>query len=1150
MGTFTITPTLGGLASANGNYAFTAFTTGQFTVNKVNLTISATSQSIVYGNAPSNAVTYNFVNSDTVATAFTGGSPTVGNNASATAGSPNVGAWTITPAFNTLTSNNYTLATATPGTLTVTPALLTVTANSPAGITYGQASPALSATYGTFVNGDSASALTGSPAVTTNATSTGSFQNAGTWTTTAAQGSLAAINGNYTFTFTPGSYSVGKVLLTVTAPYSTISYGSAAPAFTASYAPFVGNDTANTALTGTPTVTSTASTTNNNPNAGEWTTTATVGSLSALNYTFVFAPGTFSVTKAPLTLTAVSQNIEYGALADLSGTSGASVTFTGLVNGDTGTPALTTNATTTVGSFPNATNGTPWIITPAAGTIPASNYRVNPVTGNLTVAKKAITLTSIPQTIAYGALPDLTPRAGTVTVATLVAGDPGQPTLTTNATATVGTFPNATNGTSWVITPAAGTISTANYTITPTPATLVVNKVPLTITALNQSITYGTAVNLTAGAGTVTVTSLVAGDSSAPTLTTNATLVNTNPIAGTFNIVPALGTISANNYSISFNNAALTVAQANLTVSAKPQTITYGASQNLTPGATTVTVTGQVNGDGGAPSLSSSATLTNSNPNAGSWVISPAVGTLTNPANYNVTYNTASLTVTKVPLTVTANSPANLTYGQASPVLSASYSGLVNGDNSSAYTGTPILSTNATVSGTTGFQNAGTWTVTIGAGSLAAANYSITLANGPYSVFKTPLTITANSLSTVVGQTPPYSATITGYVTADTAATSFSGALLYSNNATLSNGLPIVGTWTITPVLGGLTSANYTLNPANGTLRVTAPVPNPGGGGGTPLPPSSISLTAAPGSLTFTGPSDSVSPVAQTVQVTSTQSGTGVTITKGPAAWLTLTQGATTTPTTIAATVSVVGLVAGTYKETITVTSADGTASVAIPVTLIVTVSSNLSITQGASYGKSTAPNTAIAVFGAFSCPKPSVLAATVYGVPATVFAFAASQVNLAIPEISVTGYVPLQITCDGTVVGSGVTPIAAQAPGLFTLNYSGTGGGAILNQDYSVNGPSNGAKSGSFIAVYGTGFGALNPAGPDGLQRLGSTVTATIGGVNAPVVYAGETPGLTHALQQINVQIPADAPKGISVPIILTINGISTQTGVTLSIE
>ena len=43
-------------------------------------------------------------------------------------------------------------------------------------------------------------------------------------------------------------------------------------------------------------------------------------------------------------------------------------------------------------------------------------------------------------------------------------------------------------------------------------------------------------------------------------------------------------------------------------------------------------------------------------------------------------------------------------------------------------------------------------------------------------------------------------------------------------------------------------------------------------------------------------------------------------------------------------------------------------------------------------------------------------------------------------------------------------------APGLFTQNASGSGPGAILNQDNSLNGPGNRAAKGSIVQVYLTG--------------------------------------------------------------------------------
>ena len=62
--------------------------------------------------------------------------------------------------------------------------------------------------------------------------------------------------------------------------------------------------------------------------------------------------------------------------------------------------------------------------------------------------------------------------------------------------------------------------------------------------------------------------------------------------------------------------------------------------------------------------------------------------------NYDITSNTASFTITKATLTVTADNKTKL-LNAANPPFTASYGGFVNGDSASAVTGTPSLVTTA-----------------------------------------------------------------------------------------------------------------------------------------------------------------------------------------------------------------------------------------------------------------------------------------------------------------------------------------------------------------------------------------------------------------------------------------------------------------------
>jgi uncharacterized protein (TIGR03437 family) len=123
---------------------------------------------------------------------------------------------------------------------------------------------------------------------------------------------------------------------------------------------------------------------------------------------------------------------------------------------------------------------------------------------------------------------------------------------------------------------------------------------------------------------------------------------------------------------------------------------------------------------------------------------------------------------------------------------------------------------------------------------------------------------------------------------------------------------------------------------------------------------------------------------------------------------------------------------------------------------------------------------------------------------------------------------------------------MSPSAPALFTSDASGKGQAAAINQDNTVNGPSNPAPIGSVVALYATGGGALTS---DPLPRLSLPVTATIGGLDAQVLYAGIAPGEPDGVIQINVQIPAGLSSGRS-EVLVSIAGASTQKAVTLEVK
>jgi len=133
--------------------------------------------------------------------------------------------------------------------------------------------------------------------------------------------------------------------------------------------------------------------------------------------------------------------------------------------------------------------------------------------------------------------------------------------------------------------------------------------------------------------------------------------------------------------------------------------------------------------------------------------------------------------------------------------------------------------------------------------------------------------------------------------------------------------------------------------------------------------------------------------------------------------------------------------------------------------------------------------------------------------------------------------------------------PVAASLPALLSIDQTGKGPGAIQDANYALNSAANPAKAGDVVLLYGTGTGVLNPAATDGalvgtpLPSPAAPITVQIGGVNAKVLYAGGAPGLTNALLQINVEIPAGLAPGPQ-PVVIKAGTVSSPSTVTVAVQ
>jgi uncharacterized protein (TIGR03437 family) len=173
-------------------------------------------------------------------------------------------------------------------------------------------------------------------------------------------------------------------------------------------------------------------------------------------------------------------------------------------------------------------------------------------------------------------------------------------------------------------------------------------------------------------------------------------------------------------------------------------------------------------------------------------------------------------------------------------------------------------------------------------------------------------------------------------------------------------------------------------------------------------------------------------------------------------------------------------------------------------------------------------------------------------GVAAPVFSTQSQQVSVQVPwEIAGQTSTEVVVTYNGgpPAGASASVPVvvATAAPGIF----------AVANSDGTLNSPSNPAKAGGFVTIYGTGGGVTNPIGvTGGLWPINASlatptlpVSVSIGGTNATVLYAGSAPTLESGYFQINVALPSGLQASSAVNLVVKVGG-SSSVAVPISVQ
>jgi len=357
-------------------------------------------------------------------------------------------------------------------------------------------------------------------------------------------------------------------------------------------------------------------------------------------------------------------------------------------------------------------------------------------------------------------------------------------------------------------------------------------------------------------------------------------------------------------------------------------------------------------------------------------------------------------------------------------------------------------------------------------------------------------------------------------------------------------------------------SSNYPTLQVPATLTVIA------------VPTAQTVLTATPPSLSFTAPSGGISAPKHLA----------IGFNAGPvefnflpgAQWLGLQQPepAPTDPEPVYTfSASAAGLPPGTYYTGLVINW--GTGSTTVPVVFSVTSSAAFPpiitaiVNSASETPRSIAAGEIVTILGTGIGPASSGLqfdasgrVATelgqaqvlIGGIAAPLIYASASQMNAIVPyEIANSGTTMVQVVYGGVPSATWEVPLAPSASSIFTGNATGVGQAAVLNQDNTINGPSNPAPRGTVIQIYATGggqtggiTGALALPG----EKIALPVTVTIAGVGATVQSAGSAPGEVEGLVQINAVVPSSVATGGSVPIEVDIGNTGSQAGVTVAVK
>jgi uncharacterized protein (TIGR03437 family) len=536
-------------------------------------------------------------------------------------------------------------------------------------------------------------------------------------------------------------------------------------------------------------------------------------------------------------------------------------------------------------------------------------------------------------------------------------------------------------------------------------------------------------------------------------------------------------------------------------------------------------------------------------------------------------------------------SPVSFSFRQAGPTPSPQTVGVTIG-------GQPVMGTNATAAAGEPWlavQNGvGAITINVNPAGLLAGTYNGTVLVSQDGAANSPLSV---PVSLVVAGLPEFdisqSSVAFAALQAQSGPVSTTISLTTGQNPSVDYALDVTAsTWlTVTPT-SGMTPMPVTVTADPTGLRVgsySGSIIVSSGGKRLQTIPVNLTvadtpvLTTSPPFLVYSYSDGGSNPSPVNLYVG--RFGTDIPVIATPSdPWISVNPSTPTTSGPIAVSVSPAGLAAGIYQGSITLTASGGVGGVIPPskqiaVTLYVDQPANpqiFNVPSGMSFLDSPIPPGMIfSVFGTDIGPSVPVnlmvqsdqtlsqslggVQVLVNGIPCPLIYVSSTQINAIAPYALYTKTsANIAVRYLGVLSDEVPVVVAPSAPGLFSYPPTGSGPGAILNQDMSVNTRANPAARGSIVSLFGGGDGQSTPQGIDGLLNSNQLsqltkpllpVTVTIGGVPATIQYAGAAPTLVSGVIQVNVQIPTSLPAG-DLPVVINVGGVSSQSGLTVSVK